>query len=63
MKGKWNRDTEDLGRRDKRMTDAFEEDFYEEERVILESEVIVALNIVRRNKSPGVDGVISSHRD
>lgn len=35
------------------MTETFEEDFYKEELVILESEVKAAMKLLRRNKSPG----------
>lgn len=38
------------------MTNTFKEDFYEEEPVILESEV-KDLKIFERNKPPGVDGI------
>ena len=57
IKGKWKQYTENLYRRDKRMTDTFEEDSYEEEPVILESEVQAPLKVLGRNKSPGVDGI------
>ena len=39
------------------MTDSFEEDSYEEEPVIRESEVEAAPKVLRRSKSPRVDGV------
>lgn len=35
----------------------FEEDFYEEELVILESSVRIDLKVLGRNESPGVDGI------
>ena len=41
-----------------RMTDAFKEDSYEEEPIILGSKVKAALKELGRNKSPGVDGIL-----
>ena len=40
------------------MTDAFQEDSYEEELIILESEVKAVLKVLGRKKSPGVDGIL-----
>ena len=40
------------------MTDTFEEDSYEGETVILESEVKAAPKVLGRNKLPGVDGIL-----
>lgn len=39
------------------MADTLEEDCYEEEPGIPESEVKAALNVLGRNTSPGVDGI------
>lgn len=41
------------------MTDSFGEGFYEEEPVILESEVKAALKVLGRDKSPGADRVLT----
>lgn len=41
------------------MTDTLEEDGYEEESGILESEVKAALKVLGRNESPGVDGMLA----
>ena len=39
------------------MMGSFEADSYEEEPIILESEMKAALKVLKRNKSPEVDGV------
>ena len=58
IKGRWKQYTEDVHRGDKRVTDSFKEDSYEEESIILESEVKAALKVLGRNKSPGVNGIL-----
>ena len=47
----------DLYRRDKRMTDSFEEESKDEEPAVPESEMKAALKPLGRNKSPGFDGI------
>ena len=51
IKGRWKQYTEALDRREKWMTCSFEENSYEEELIILESEVKAALKVLGRNKS------------
>lgn len=51
IKGRWKRYCENLYRRDKRMTDTFEQVSFEEEPVILENEVKAALKVLGRNNS------------
>lgn len=61
----WKRYTENLYRRDKRMTKTFEEDSCGGEPTTLESEVKAALKVLGRNRSLGrcdSDGIISGHR-
>lgn len=53
-KGRWKECIENLH---KKMTDTFEGDSYEEELVILESEVKAALKV--RNKSPGIGEILT----
>lgn len=53
IKGRWERYTDDLYRRDKRMIDSFEEDSYEEELIILESEAKAALKVLGGNVTRG----------
>lgn len=45
--------TGELYRRDERMTDSFKEEMFEEEPIILESEVKTAQRATRRNRSCG----------
>ena len=52
IKKRWKQYTEALDRREKWMTCSFEENSYEEELIILESEVKAALKVLGRNKSP-----------
>lgn len=54
---RWKQSTENLYRRERRMKDTSKEGSYEKEHVILESKVNAALNVLGRNKSPGVDGI------
>lgn len=65
-KERWKQNPEKLYRRDKKMTDTFE-DYQEEEDEILEREVKAVLKVLGRNRAPGVDGIptdfFSSHRD
>lgn len=49
IKGRWKQRSENLYKRDKRMTDTFEEDSYEKEPVILESKVKAALKRLGRS--------------
>lgn len=56
MKGRRKHCTENLPGRDHRQTENLEEEPYEEEPSILESEMISSLNTLGRNKSPGVNG-------
>lgn len=58
IKGWWKQYTESLYRRDKRITETFEEDSYKEEPVILESEVKTAVKLLGGSKSPGVDRIV-----
>ena len=53
----WKKYTEDLYRRYKRMTNSFEEESWDEEPAILESEVKAALKALGRNKPAEVDGI------
>lgn len=41
------------------MTDTFEEDSFNKEPVILEKEVKGVLKVLGRNKTPGVDGIVT----
>lgn len=50
-KVRWKQYNENLYRRDERMTGTFEQDYYEEEPVILENEVKAALKVLGRKKS------------
>ncbi|XP_061493563.1 uncharacterized protein LOC133389608, partial [Rhineura floridana] len=57
IKGRWKQYTEELYKRDIRMTDSFTEEPYDEEPEILECKVKAALKILGRNKSPEIDGI------
>lgn len=57
-KGRWKECTENLHKRNKKMTDTFEGDSSEEELVILEIEVKAALKVFGRNKLPGVGEIL-----
>ena len=49
IKKRWKQYTEDLYRRDKRMADSFEEESYDEEPAVLDSEVKAVLKALGRN--------------
>lgn len=51
IKVRWKQYNENLYRRAERMTDTFEQDYCEEEPVILENEVRAALKVLGRKKS------------
>lgn len=56
-KRRWKQGTEDLYRRDKRMTESDDEQSSEEEPAVLEREVKAALNALGGAKTPAVDGI------
>lgn len=51
IKVRWKQYNENLYRRDERMTETFDQDYYEEEPVILENEVRAALKVLGGKKS------------
>ena len=57
VKERWKEYTENLYKRDPRMTDVFTETDYDDEPLILEGEVKKALNSISNQKSPGIDSI------
>ena len=58
IKEGWKQCTENLCRRNEKMTDTFEGGFCGEEPVILGTEVRAVLKVLGRNRSPGGDRIL-----
>ena len=54
----WQQYTEELYRRDPNVTDSFNENIYEDEPEVMETEVKEALRHISDRKSAGCDGII-----
>ena len=57
MKEIWQQYTEGLYRRDPNATDSFNENIYEDEPEVMETEVKEALRHISNRKSAGCDGI------